>query len=147
MPGPTPKRSTERHGHRAKAEQEQVDTSTRGSAPVQWPNPDPDWPEIVRDWFTSIPESGQVAYFEPSDVAAARYVAEAMAQNLSASKFSAVLFAAVWSAMGDLLTTESARRRFRVELQKDEPEQDPEQAAAVSSLADARERFGAKRSG
>ena len=138
----TPKRSTERHGHRTAAENA-TDTSAQGSPVIEWPPADPQWHPIARDWFDSLPESGQVVFFEPSDLAAARYLAEAMDQNLRSGKFSAVLFANVWSAMGDLLTTEASRRRLRVELEKPAPE-DEEQAAAVASLADARARFGSR---
>lgn len=143
MPGPVGKRSTERHGHRSAAENS-TDTSARGATSVEWPEPEPNWHPAVVRWYRSLSESGQAAWFEPSDVAAAVYTAEAMDRNLTNEKFSSMLFAAVWSAMGDLLTTEGSRRRLRIELEKGTPEPDEAQAAAVSSLADARSRLGAK---
>ncbi|MFQ6194864.1 hypothetical protein [Streptomyces sp. NPDC000405] len=90
------------------------------SAPgsVIWPDPDPGWHPVASDWFTSLGASGQSQFYEPSDVAVARYVAEAMSRNLNNSRFSAQLFAAVSSAMTDLLTTEGARRRVRIELER-----------------------------
>lgn len=142
MPGPVGKRSTERHGHRTTAEQA-VDSSARGSAGVEWPGADEQWHPVVRRWYSSLQTSGQATWYEPSDVAAAIYVAEAMDRNLKAEKFSAVLFGAAWSAMGDLLTTEASRRRLRIELEKGPVEDDPEQTAAVASLDAARTRLGA----
>jgi hypothetical protein len=46
----------------------------------------------------------------------AYFVAEAMSKNLCQPKFSAVLFQAVISAAGNLLTTEGDRRRLKIEL-------------------------------
>jgi hypothetical protein len=64
----------------------------------------------------SLAESGQSQFYEPSDWAVARYVAEVMSRNLADGNMSAVMFAAVMSAMTELLTTEGARRRARLEL-------------------------------
>jgi hypothetical protein len=134
------KRTDQRHGHRTKAEQGQVDTSRRGSAVVEWPAADEAWHPIAAEWFASLPQSGQVVFFEPSDVALARYVATAMSENLSAGKFSAMLFANVMSAAGELLSSEASRRRLKIELQKDVTE-DPEQLQAVASITDRRARM------
>lgn len=139
MPNP-PKRTDQRHGHRTKAEQARVDTTVQGSPPVTWPAPDPEWHDIAQEWFRSLGESGQVQYFEPSDVALAKYVAEAMSVNLTQEKFSSMLMATVWSASGDLLASEGARRRLRVELQKATAEPDAQQQAAVTSMAERRAR-------
>ena len=73
---------------------------------------------VARRWFASLKESGQSQFYEPSDWAAALYVAEAMTKSLTASSFSAASFGAVWSAMSELLTTEGARRRVRLELER-----------------------------
>lgn len=140
--GPTPKRSEERHGHRAKAELAAVDTSAKGSTPVEWPEPEQHWHPAVTRWFRSLQTSGQAVWFEPSDVAAAVYAAEGMNQNLSGEKFSAMLFTAVWTAMGDLLTTEASRRRLRIELEKAQAEPDPEYLAAVESISSRRRPSG-----
>jgi hypothetical protein len=88
-------------------------------APVEMPKPDPAWHAIAREWFESLGESTQSSLYEPSDWATARYVAEAMSRNLNVGqRFSANLFAAVMSAMNELLTTEGARRRARVEIER-----------------------------
>lgn len=136
MPGPVPKRTEQR---RRRNQSEPVE-SAAASGVVAWPAPDDAWHPIAQDWFRSLGESGQATFFEPSDVQTARYVAEAMSTNLAGEKFSSMLFAAVMSASGDLLATEGARRRLRVELQKP-AEPDAEQQSAVTSMAERRARI------
>ena len=70
-------------------------------------------------WFESLKLSGHSAFYEPSDWAAAVYVAEAMSVNLNQPRLSAQLFAQVWAAMGDLLSTEKERRKARIQVQRD----------------------------
>lgn len=104
-------------GHRSKEEKDAV-TKAPGAAVVVVPEPDELWHPIARRWYEALGESGQSRFYEPSDWAAAQYAAEAMSRNLAAGRFSAQMFAAVWSAMNDLLTTEGDRRRVRMELQR-----------------------------
>lgn len=113
--GPVPKRTEERLGHMTKAQKAGV-SKVQVSGVVEVPPLPADAHHAARRWYEALKESGQTVYFEPSDWAAALYVAEAMSRNLSADRFSAQMFSAVWSAMDDLLTTESARRRARVEV-------------------------------
>jgi hypothetical protein len=82
------------------------------------PEADPEWHPLAGEWFASLGRSGQAAFYEASDWLAAKYVADTMSRGLRNSRPSAQLFAAVMSAMGDLLTTEGARRRARVELER-----------------------------
>lgn len=119
MPGPVPKRSEERR-RRNKTGVEQAPAV----GDVEVPDVDESWHPIAQRWYLSLASSGQSQFFEPSDWESAQYVAEAMSINLSASRFSAQLFASVWSAMGELLSTEGARRRARLEIERevDEPE-------------------------
>jgi hypothetical protein len=86
------------------------------------PDVDEAWHPIARRWFGSLRSSGQAAFYQDSDWATAVYVAEAMSRNLVAGRFSAQLFAAVMSGMTELLTTEGARRRARLELENEQPE-------------------------
>lgn len=119
--GPIGKRSEERMGHRSKEEKAEV-TKAPGALVVAVPAPDELWHPIALRWYEALAESGQSRFFEPSDWAAAQYAAEAMSRNLNAGqRFSAQLFAAIWSAMNDLLTTEGDRRRVRMELQRPQP--------------------------
>lgn len=74
---------------------------------------------IAIDWYESLKTSGQSQFFEPSDWAAAVYVCEAMSRNLNqGARFSSQLFGTVWAAMGELLTTEGARRKARLEVER-----------------------------
>jgi len=79
--------------------------------------------------------SEQAHYFEPSDWAAARMLAMEMGRMLNAGKPSGQLLAAVWAAMGDLLTTEGQRRRLRFEIDRGTPEDNRASNAAVIDLA------------
>ncbi|MEU1214302.1 hypothetical protein ABZ424_18135 [Streptomyces sp. NPDC005790] len=89
----------------------------------QVPEADPNWHPIAIEWFESLFDSGQSFFYERSDIAQARYVAEAMSRNLSqGQRISGQLFASVISAAGELLTTEGARRRLNVELTKSGPD-------------------------
>lgn len=137
--GPVPKRSNQRHGHRAKEEVEAIDHA-QGASNVDVPDADPEWHSIATRWFESLKESGQSRYYEPSDWAQAQYIAEAMSQNLTAGRFSAQLFAAVCAAATELLTTEGARRRLRLELERGE-QVDPDEDAAIAKLDEYRARF------
>ncbi|MEU3355264.1 hypothetical protein [Streptomyces sp. NPDC037389] len=121
--GPVPKRSSERRRRNKDDDGPVLVRAPSGSEPVIWPEPDADWHPVAADWYASLAASGQSRFYEPSDVAVARYVTEAMSRNLSNGRFSAQLFAAVCSAMTDLLTTEGARRRVRVELERESAEE------------------------
>jgi hypothetical protein len=102
------------------------------SVDLVWPVADPDWHPIARDWYGSLEVSGQAQFYQPSDVATARYVAEAMSRNLASSRISGQLFGAVMSAMTELLTTEGARRRARVELERAESVVVPPEVAIMA---------------
>lgn len=117
--GAMPKRTAERMGHRSKSEMESVDKVTIPGA-VKAPPANEDWHDIAFNWYESLSESGQSIYFEPSDWAAAQLVAESMTGLLATGngRISSQLFAAVWGAMNDLLTTEGSRRRLRLELER-----------------------------
>lgn len=147
MPGPVPKRSEERRRTNS-PEAEKVEVPDEGADAVEtleWPEPDPTWHKIAREWFEALGKSGQRVFYQPSDLARAKYAAHAMSLNLKqGGKMSAVLFAAVNSVAAELLDTEGARRRLRVELERASKE-DPEQTAAVSNLDDARARLTGKR--
>jgi hypothetical protein len=136
--GPVGKRSQELMGHRTKA-QRQATGTVKASGRVPVPAPDGEWHPIARSWYQSLRKSGQSQFFEPSDWQAARFVAEVMTKNLNAERFSAHLFASVWSAMGELLTTEGARRRARMEIERDgvKPE-----SAGVTAISDYRAALG-----
>jgi hypothetical protein len=96
--------------------------------------------DVARRWYASLAESGQVDYFEPSDWAAAVFVAVAMSKNIRGRRFSAPLFGVVWGAMNDLLTTEQARRRARIEVERDIGDQ--EERPGVTAIDEYRRALG-----
>src|ERR1700683_73028 len=131
--GPIPKRSDQRRRRNKTTGAAIVKAPTSSKAPKA-PEADTNWHPIALEWFKSLSESGQAQFYEASDWATARYVAEAMSRNLKAgARFSAVLFAAVMSGMTELLTTEGARRRARMELQRT-----PEISPSVAMMDDYR---------
>lgn len=116
MPGPVPKRSAER---RRRNKENRPEAVSFDGPPVEPLEPSDLWHPIARQWFDSLAQSGQSTYYEPSDWAVAFYVAEAMSRNLAqGQRFSAQLFGSVMSAMTELLTTEGARRRMRMEVER-----------------------------
>ena len=137
--GPVPKRSSERR-RRNKPEGVEVTSVPADRTPVVCPPAGDAWHPIARDWYESLATSGQSVFYEPSDWATARYVAEAMSRGLESSRFSAQLFAAVSSAMTELLTTEGARRRARLEIERGDLSE--EKPADVTALDDYRALLG-----
>ena len=138
MPGPVPKRSSER---RRRNKESAVDTvRVEVGAGVEIPKPHSTWHPIAKRWYLSLPGSGQSSFYEPSDWALAEYLAEAMSRNLKqGARFSSVLFASVMSGMNDLLTSEASRRRVRLEIERGDA---PAESAGVTALADYRKRAG-----
>lgn len=137
--GPVPKRSSERR-RRNKPEGGSVTSVPVAAEMVECPPADEGWHPIARDWYESLAKSGQAVFYEPSDWATARYVAEAMSRGLESSRFSAQLFAAVSAAMTELLTTEGARRRARLEIERGAV--GDEKPADVTALDDYRAALG-----
>lgn len=134
--GPIGKRSNQLHGHRGKADLADYDRIPIDAPTVPAREPDPQWHPVAQEWFTSLAQSGQSVFYEPSDWATAAYVAEAMSRNLSAGKFSAQLFAAVMSGMSSLLTTEGDRRRVRLELERSGQAADPDAVLSERAVDD-----------
>ena len=121
--GPIPKRSEERR-RRNKDDGPGLIQAPSGAPEdlPELPEPEPLWHPIATDWYLSLRESGQAAFYEPSDWAVARYVAELMSRGLSSDRPpNGQYVAALNSAMSSLLTTEGDRRRARMELERKKP--------------------------
>jgi hypothetical protein len=129
--GPVPKRSNQRMGHRTKAELAGTDVVKISAPVVDQPPGDPEWHPIALHWYESLAESGQGIYYEPSDWAAAHYVASVMTRHLTAPRLNSQLFGGIWAAMNDLMTTEGSRRRLRLELERDTGASDEQQRASI----------------
>ncbi|MFK0182309.1 hypothetical protein ACIQVR_40865 [Streptomyces xanthochromogenes] len=139
--GPVPKRTEERR--RRNLEEGLPVVQAAAGPPLDLPDlPEPDrhWHEIATDWYLSLRESGQAAFYEPSDWAMARYAAELMSRALQTDRPpNGQLVAALNSVMASLLTTEGDRRRARMELER---KPTGPQLATVSPLAPYRDLAG-----
>lgn len=132
MPGPVPKRSSQRR----RRNHVQVDRiSVRG--PVEAPPLDlADVHPLAAAMYEALARSAQAVYMEPSDWEYARWVA--FVQSKAAQKPTAMMVLAVDRMLSNLMVTEVDRRRVRVEIER--TGQDHEEVAAVDSLRDIRAR-------
>jgi hypothetical protein len=137
--GPVPKRSDQRR--RTNKPDGGPVTTGRASGSLEVPEPDEGWHPMARDWFVSLAGSGQSDYYEPSDWQTARVWAEVLSRQLFAARISAQMIAAWASGATELLTTEGARRRGRLELERHIDDEDED--ASVTALARYREQLGA----
>lgn len=140
--GPIPKRSEERRRRNKDDGPELIQAPAGGPEDLpDLPEPDPLWHPIAVDWYLSLRESGQAAFYEPSDWAVARYAADLMSKVLMSERGpNGQLVAALNSVMSSLLTTEGDRRRARMELErKPAGKQAP---ASVTAIADYRSSIG-----
>lgn len=137
--GPVPKRSTER---RRRNKASKPDIAPAVTATVDVPKANSRWHPIARRWYDSLAKSGQSQFFEPSDWTSAYLAAEMMSALVRQPRPSAQMFAALWSAMADLLTTEAARRRVRLEIDRGQPDEGAQ--AGVTAIGDYRRRLAAR---
>lgn len=77
-------------------------------------NPHP----MIQDFWDSLAESAQAIYYEPSDWQFARFTLHFADNLLKNSRPSAQMLQSVNSALGDLLVSEGARRRVRLEIER-----------------------------
>lgn len=148
MPGPPPKRSTQRR-RRNKPEDgtNSVEiVSIRGKT-VKPPAEDRTWHTLAKAWYRSLKDSGQAKFYEPSDWQAARFCAYVMTRHLrdhedNNAPLRAGMIETIWSMMGDLFTTEAARRRARVELVRASGTSAETAEASVSIMDDYRDDLG-----
>lgn len=124
--GPIPKRSGQRRRRNLDA---QVDTAPALAGPVDAPPLDFAAHELAKDWYRSLSESGQAQYFEPSDWQAARLVVYDLTRHLNTGRALSQMLAALWSAMADRLSTEAARRRVRLEIERATSTEAPEDSS------------------
>lgn len=125
--GPPPKRDSQR---RRRNKPETPTTTAPGAVSVEVPPADPGWHPLALDWYESLAGSGQAVYYQPSDWATARLVAESLSRDLNpqvvgvtdAGPIEASIplkgasLAAYLKAMSSLMVTEGDRRRMRLEL-------------------------------
>jgi hypothetical protein len=133
--GPVPHRSDQRR-RRNKPETAVQQVAVQGT--VTTPPDDQAWHKTAKAWYASLRESGQSRFYESSDWQVAYVCASVLSRCLSAEVMSAELVGQVRGMMTDLLTTEGARRRVGVELER-ESARNPS-SASVAQLEDRRRR-------
>lgn len=131
--GPVPKRSDQRR--RVNKPAIPVVKAEAGAVSAQ-PAGEPDWHPLAAAWYRSLADSGQSRFYEPSDWATARVIAEAMHRDLTnlpvipPASINAYLKAAT-----ALLATEGDRRRLSVELQRPQASTSSEVPDGVADFA------------
>lgn len=138
MPGPVGKRSDQR---RRRNKPEGAQLSVAPAAPeVEVPEPSEAWHPLMVDWYRSLINSGQSSFYEPSDWQMARLAAHIMSQELNSGELVKAATVKEFQAIANnLMTTEGARRKLRVELQRGP--QSVVEDESVSVMADYKEMF------
>lgn len=106
-------------------------------APAAPPPPVDGWHPRAVDWYSSLPESAQSAFYQPSDWAWAVYVAECISRHARLGiRMGGLMLACINRASVMLLTTEGARRAARLEAARvDSTEVDSEVAELMAKYA------------
>lgn len=153
MSGPPPKRDSQRR--RANPPAGGPADTAPGADVVPVPKPNAKWHPIAKRWFVALSNSGQSAFYEPSDWAAAELVAESMSRDLRPQVVGVTLtgiavkepiplkgasLAGYLKAFSALLVTEGDRRRARIELERPKPTEE-EGDGDVAWIDDARRRL------
>lgn len=144
--GPAPKRAAERRRRNKGSKPESVEAAGK----VEQPEPVDDWHPIAAGWYTSLAESGQAQFYEPSDWALAQILAESMSRDLkpqivavnpetneptfAKKPLNGSSLGAYLKGMTNLMVSEGDRRRAQLEIERGEVT--PEQPAGVTALAD-----------
>lgn len=114
--GPVPARSDQRV-RRNKPEVPVEKIAAIG--PVSIPELGFDDPHFLTvDLYRSLSESAQARFYEPSDYQIARSVLHFLDQQFKASRPSGQMVQSLFSQLTDLLLTEGARRRVRLEVER-----------------------------
>ncbi len=94
-------------------------TAQAGAEPVV-AEPDPDWHPNAGRFYAALRTSGQSAFYEGTDWALGWHLAAMMSQNAKnpGAPNAAALLGQVLKGAEQLLATEAARRRVRLELQR-----------------------------
>jgi hypothetical protein len=162
--GPIPKRTELRRRTNAPKTGEETTKVAAGADPEPM-EPDEDWHPVAINWYLGLADSGQHVFYEQSDWDTAYIVAEnisrllkpvfvGMEQRYNASTDNLEVKArfvsqpmkgadlsALLKAMGDLLVTEGARRRMRLELQRDIDPAEHVQTPGEAQVYDIRNRL------
>ncbi|GAA1940357.1 hypothetical protein [Amycolatopsis minnesotensis] len=116
--GPVPKRADQRV-RRNKDEQPVETIAAAGAVEVPdlgFPDPHP----MIVDFYESLTNSAQAQFYEPSDWQFARFTLHFADRLVKSGKPSSQMLTAVNSALSDLLVSEGARRRVRLEVEREQ---------------------------
>lgn len=138
--GPVPKPTSQRRRRNKTPDGAEVTFAPSGAV-GQAPSPDDDWHPRAREWFESLGKSGQASLYEPSDWAMAKVAADMMSKLCEAERPSAQMLASLLQLTTELMCTEGARRRLRLELARG-PQVDEDEQASVTALSDYMTRAG-----
>lgn len=117
MPGPIPKRSEERiRRNKVEGLEKVAVIGTVRRPPLDMPDAHP----VTVDLYRSLSDSAQSRFYEPSDWQYAKFCMHFVDNILKQGRPSAQLLAAVQTMLADLLVSEGARRRVRLEIERSE---------------------------
>lgn len=133
--GPVPNRSDDLSRERDANRGDRMPIAKGELRPVRIPHADPEWHPIARKFYDSLKTSGQSDFYQNSDWAYAFSLCDDLSLYKKSGKRSSMMFAAINTAMTNLLVTEADRRRARIELSAPE---DEGESAAVLAIADYR---------
>jgi len=130
--GPVPKRSDQRR--RVNKPEIEIESAPGMAAEdVEIPEASALWLPATKRWYESLAQSGQSRWYEPSDWAQAWILTELLDREMQSGRANGMIIGAWMSGASELLTTEGARRRMRIELAKGNAT-DPDLDSAVSDL-------------
>lgn len=119
MPGPLPKRSDERTRRESASEDKPSLKKGLAHSYKNWPSPNKEWNQPVKDLFMSLAKSGMEAFYEESDIAWARVICDGLQEwyDSPAGRRSALKLDVPLKHAAALGITEGERRRMRIELE------------------------------
>lgn len=122
MDGPIPKRSSER----IRRNKPDVPIETiQATGEVEPPKLGIIKPRaIIRDLYQGFIESAQAKYYEPSDWQMIRLNLMLLDEQLKAKKPNGQIISVIMSTFTELLATEGARRRVRIEIERNKGEEE-----------------------
>jgi hypothetical protein len=116
--GPVPKRSEERvRRNKPETPVDKIEVIGPVEVPeLNFPDPHP----LTVDLYASLSQSAQSRFYEASDYQMARAILHFFDIEVKKGKASAQMVQTVFSQLTDLLLTEGARRRVRLEVERDQ---------------------------
>lgn len=148
MPGPVPNREADLARPRSRKGGNQQNVTKGEALPATPYDADPTWHPIAAQLWQACTESGQAGFYQQSDWAILYSLCDDLSLYKKPSvakdgteyyKRSGQMLQTIMSALSDLLVTEGARRRVRIELESPDTDETP---AAVLAIADYRASLG-----